>query len=215
MTITKHGQDPARITVQDGSKTTSVTEKELDKLPKDIRPYVDPMLGPAGWRGMVAGKAGVGPADRGQPGRGRGRAGNVPFRDPSAKAARRHEPADRGDAEIVGATEAEGCPAGQAAARKIQEPAGGATGPELRFKTRVQPNPSPPFLPAEAGGPGGGFFIGEANGDCRANQDYSRCNGRSRSRKRGTRRHLASPALRAYRSSQLHRTQISTVNNPA
>ncbi len=60
VTITKHGQDPARITVQDGSKTTSVTEKELDKLPKDIRSYVDPMLGPAGWRGMVAGKAGVG-----------------------------------------------------------------------------------------------------------------------------------------------------------
>jgi hypothetical protein len=60
VTITKHGQDPAKITVQDGGKTTSVTEKELDKLPKDVRPYVDQMLGPTGWRGMVTGKAGVG-----------------------------------------------------------------------------------------------------------------------------------------------------------
>jgi membrane-associated protease RseP (regulator of RpoE activity) len=57
--ITKHGQEPARIAVHEGDKKWEVTEKELDKLPKDVRPYVDQMLGSA-WRGPMAGKAAAG-----------------------------------------------------------------------------------------------------------------------------------------------------------
>jgi membrane-associated protease RseP (regulator of RpoE activity) len=52
VTITKHGEEPAKIAVHQGDKKWEVTEKELDKLPKDVRPYVDQMLSPF-WRGNV------------------------------------------------------------------------------------------------------------------------------------------------------------------
>jgi membrane-associated protease RseP (regulator of RpoE activity) len=55
VTITKEGSQPTRITVKRGEETWDVTEKELDKLPADIRPAVDRMLG-----GMVLGPEGVG-----------------------------------------------------------------------------------------------------------------------------------------------------------
>jgi hypothetical protein len=54
--ITKRGQEPAKIAVQEGDKKWEVTEKELDKLPKDVRLYVDQMIG-AAWCGPLAGKA--------------------------------------------------------------------------------------------------------------------------------------------------------------
>ena len=49
--ITKQGGAPARIVVSKDGKKWEVTEKELDKLPKDVRPHVERMLGripPAG-----------------------------------------------------------------------------------------------------------------------------------------------------------------------
>jgi hypothetical protein len=57
--ITKHGQEPAQIAVHEGDKKWEVTEKELDKLPKDVRPYVDQMFG-AAWRGAFGAKAAAG-----------------------------------------------------------------------------------------------------------------------------------------------------------
>ncbi len=44
ITITKKGDEPAQIKVQRGSESWEVSEKELDKLPKDIRPHVEQML---------------------------------------------------------------------------------------------------------------------------------------------------------------------------
>ena len=55
VTIPKEGSEPTRITVKRGEETWDVTEKELDKLPADVRPAVDRMLG-----GMVLGPEGVG-----------------------------------------------------------------------------------------------------------------------------------------------------------
>jgi len=46
--ITKTGNEPARISVKKDGKTWEVTEKELDKLPPDIRPHVERMLGRGG-----------------------------------------------------------------------------------------------------------------------------------------------------------------------
>lgn len=49
--ITKQGEEPAKIVVSKDGKKWEVTEKELDKLPKDVRPHVERMLGripPAG-----------------------------------------------------------------------------------------------------------------------------------------------------------------------
>lgn len=48
--IMKQGSEPTKITVQKDGKTWEVTEKELDKLPADVRPFVDRML-----EGMVIG----------------------------------------------------------------------------------------------------------------------------------------------------------------
>jgi hypothetical protein len=45
ITIVKQGDEPAKITVKRDDKTWEVTEKELDKLPADVRPHVDAMLG--------------------------------------------------------------------------------------------------------------------------------------------------------------------------
>ncbi len=47
--ITKSGKEPAQIKVQKDGKTWEVTEKELDKLPPDIRRHVERMLGQGGW----------------------------------------------------------------------------------------------------------------------------------------------------------------------
>ncbi len=47
--ISKEGDHPAKIVVRRGSQKWEVTEKELDKLPADIRPHVERMLG----RGML------------------------------------------------------------------------------------------------------------------------------------------------------------------
>jgi hypothetical protein len=43
--ITKEGDKPANITVRRGDEKWEITEKELDKLPADIRPFVERMLG--------------------------------------------------------------------------------------------------------------------------------------------------------------------------
>jgi membrane-associated protease RseP (regulator of RpoE activity) len=45
ITIVKAGEEPTRITVKRGEESWEVTEKELDKLPQDIRAAVDRMLG--------------------------------------------------------------------------------------------------------------------------------------------------------------------------
>lgn len=57
ITITKQGNEPAKITVKRDGESWEVTEGELDKLPEDIRPHVEQML-----RGMAPP-----PADRRQP----------------------------------------------------------------------------------------------------------------------------------------------------
>ena len=43
--ITKAGDEPARIVVKKGDEKWEVTEEELDKLPDEIRPHVERMLG--------------------------------------------------------------------------------------------------------------------------------------------------------------------------
>ena len=45
ITITKSGDKPADITVKEGDEKWEVSEKDLDKLPEKVRPYVDGMLG--------------------------------------------------------------------------------------------------------------------------------------------------------------------------
>jgi len=51
--VTKQGSEPSKIVVRRGDKTWEVTEKELDKLPKEIRPYVERMI--RGNRGTLGG----------------------------------------------------------------------------------------------------------------------------------------------------------------
>ncbi len=55
ITITKTGDKPADISVKLGDEKWDVTEKDLDKLPEKVRPYVDRMLGQA--TGMGTGAA--------------------------------------------------------------------------------------------------------------------------------------------------------------
>ena len=43
--ITKQGSQPAKVTVSRGDAKWEVTEEQLDKLPDDIRPHVERMLG--------------------------------------------------------------------------------------------------------------------------------------------------------------------------
>jgi len=43
--ITKTGDDPARIVVKKGDQKWEVTEDEIDKLPEEIRPHIQRMLG--------------------------------------------------------------------------------------------------------------------------------------------------------------------------
>jgi membrane-associated protease RseP (regulator of RpoE activity) len=45
ITISKTGDKPANIVVTMGDEKWEVTEKDLDKLPEKVRPYVDHMLG--------------------------------------------------------------------------------------------------------------------------------------------------------------------------
>ena len=49
VSVSKEGNQPAKITVQRGNDKWELTEKELNKLPADVRPFVEQMLG----RGMV------------------------------------------------------------------------------------------------------------------------------------------------------------------
>ena len=50
VSITRSGGEPAKITVKKGEETWEIGEKELDKLPDDVRPHVERMLG----RGVLA-----------------------------------------------------------------------------------------------------------------------------------------------------------------
>lgn len=43
--ITKQGDQPAKVHVQRDGQKWDITEKELDQLPADVRPYVERMLG--------------------------------------------------------------------------------------------------------------------------------------------------------------------------
>ena len=43
--VSKAGDRPAKITVKQGDRKWEITEKELDKLPADVRPHVERMLG--------------------------------------------------------------------------------------------------------------------------------------------------------------------------
>ena len=54
ITITKTGDKPAEITVKEGDEKWEVSEKDLDKLPEKVRPYVDGMLGLAASTGSGA-----------------------------------------------------------------------------------------------------------------------------------------------------------------
>jgi len=45
--ISKEGDQPAKITVKQADQKWEITEKELDKLPADVRPHVERMLGRA------------------------------------------------------------------------------------------------------------------------------------------------------------------------
>jgi hypothetical protein len=51
--ISKSGDQPAKIEVERGSEKWSLTEKDLDKLPADVRRYVERMLRPSGLSGSV------------------------------------------------------------------------------------------------------------------------------------------------------------------
>lgn len=48
ISITRSGAEPARITVKNKEQSWEITEKELDKLPADIRKHVEPLLSPRG-----------------------------------------------------------------------------------------------------------------------------------------------------------------------
>jgi len=45
VTISKQGEEPAKIVVKKDDQKWEVTEEELDKLPDDVRPHVERMLG--------------------------------------------------------------------------------------------------------------------------------------------------------------------------
>jgi hypothetical protein len=47
--ISKEGDQPAKIVVRRGDRKWEVTEKELDKLPADLRPHVERLLGRGAW----------------------------------------------------------------------------------------------------------------------------------------------------------------------
>ena len=45
ISITRTGKEPAKLHIKRGDEEWKITEKELDKLPKDLRPHVQRMLG--------------------------------------------------------------------------------------------------------------------------------------------------------------------------
>lgn len=67
VTIEKHGEKPAKITVKQGDKTWQAGEESLDKLPEEARNYVQRMLGLAAFEmrfpppGAPVSPPGVGP----------------------------------------------------------------------------------------------------------------------------------------------------------
>src|SRR5262249_41452294 len=48
ISIVRHGKDPANITVTRGDQKWDTTEKDLDKLPEDLRPHIQRMIGGLG-----------------------------------------------------------------------------------------------------------------------------------------------------------------------
>jgi len=44
VTVVRKGPDPAKITLRKGDQTWDVTDKELDKLPAEVRPYAETVL---------------------------------------------------------------------------------------------------------------------------------------------------------------------------
>jgi hypothetical protein len=59
ISILKGGDEPAKITVKRNDEKWEVTEKDLGKLPADVRPYVEQMLGRGtGMFGIVGGTIG-------------------------------------------------------------------------------------------------------------------------------------------------------------
>ncbi|MEK6237604.1 MAG: PDZ domain-containing protein [Planctomycetales bacterium] len=64
VTINKSGDQPARIVVKRDDETWTITEKELDKLPKDVRPHVERMLR---GHGVALGITAISPPTKGGP----------------------------------------------------------------------------------------------------------------------------------------------------
>jgi len=91
--VTKQGSEPAKIVVRRGDKTWEVTEKELDKLPKDIRPHVERMI--RGDRGRAAGVLEVLPFAQPLPPKGLEKDVLKPFRPWSAEEAERLDKLER------------------------------------------------------------------------------------------------------------------------
>lgn len=85
--VTKQGNEPAKIVVRRGDKTWEVTEKELDKLPKEIRPHVERMI--RGDRGRAGGVLEVLPFAQPLPPKGLEKDVLKPFRPWSAAEAER------------------------------------------------------------------------------------------------------------------------------
>lgn len=61
VTIEKHGEKPAKITVKQGDKTWQAGEESLDKLPEEARNYVQRMLGLAAFEMRFSPPPGVEP----------------------------------------------------------------------------------------------------------------------------------------------------------
>ncbi|MHB1036854.1 MAG: PDZ domain-containing protein [Pirellulales bacterium] len=60
ISITKSGNEPAKIVVKEGKETWETTEDKLDKLPEKVRGYVEPMLGHHPSVGVIYGGGGGG-----------------------------------------------------------------------------------------------------------------------------------------------------------
>ncbi len=69
ITITKTGDKPAEIVVKQGDEKWEVTEKDLDKLPEKVRPFVERMLGMAGGAGAMFWVPEIAPFSPPEPGR--------------------------------------------------------------------------------------------------------------------------------------------------
>ncbi len=66
--ITKQADKPAKIIVKKGDKTWEVTDSTLDKLPKEIRQYVERLLRPSPIRGaLIPGGQGLPPQPLSEP----------------------------------------------------------------------------------------------------------------------------------------------------